>query len=54
MEPENTLEIIEPIWDIIDKCATCAAEGSARYRILKINTIKMKLNNLIYEMTNSG
>ena len=53
LQPTNPVEILEPVWDIFDACANAAANGNPRFRILKINSIKMKINSLVYELCNA-
>ncbi|MEE4248245.1 MAG: hypothetical protein V2I33_22885 [Kangiellaceae bacterium] len=53
LNPENPADIVEPVWDIINRCATSAISGTARFRILKINRVKLKVNQIIYELTNA-
>ena len=51
--PANPSEIIEPVWQIFDACANAAANGTPRFRLLKVNSIKMKINSLVYELCNA-
>jgi hypothetical protein len=53
LEPVNPVDIIEPVWDIVDLCANGAASGNPRFRILKINRVKLRVNELIYQLTNA-